>query len=171
MLQWTLWVLKPTALRADANHFESLSLRAAAKQFSNKYVEAIADYNLLEKKQGADFKDFYSRASCFQALKKHQEAILDWDKAIAKNNENYEPFCFRGASKYALGKVSEAILDFNKALETTILKMDCNAKIGCTLVEFGLYKEAMPYLDKASEGSFNGKLKECKAEALKKMKK
>lgn len=158
------------ALKADPMYFEALNLRAAAKQFSNKYAEAVADFNLLATKQGDNFDSYYNRAECYQVLNKHKEAIADWNKLIEKKEESSEVYLFRGISKRVLGQEAEAEADFEEAVNVTILKTTTQAKIGCQLVQYGFYKEAITWLDKALTESPNLEMpKKCKEEALKKM--
>ena len=164
------------ALKADPLDFHALDLRAGAKQFSNKFDDAIADYNLLETKQGQDFGSHFDRAKCYQAVKKHKEAIADWDKvienAIKKGFESSEGYLFRGISKAVLDKKTEAQTDFAKAIETTIVKNDTRTKIGCLLVEYGFYQDAIVWLDKAlASQPYGDSAQKCKAEALARFKK
>ena len=157
------------ALKADPTYFEALRLRAAAKQFSHKYAEAIDDFNLLATKQGNQFENHYNRAECFQALNKHKEAVADINIVLKKNDENTDAYVFRGISKRILGQKAEAQADFDKAIAATILKTISQAKIGCQLVQYGFYKEAIEWLEKALEAQPNLEIaQKCREEALKK---
>ena len=60
---------------------------------------------------------------------------------------------------------------FDKAIDVTILKNTYQAKIGCSLVQYGFYKEAIVWLDKAlAEQPTLEIAQNCKVEALKKVK-
>ena len=164
------------ALKADPSDFHALDLRAGAKQFLNKFDDAIADYNLLEAKHPQDFNSNFDRAKCYQAVKKHKEAIADWDKVIEKamatGFESSEGYVFRGISKAVLGKKTDAQTDFDKAIEVTILKNNTRTKIGCMLVEYGFYQDAIVWLDKALESQpIDDSAEKCKVEALARLKK
>ena len=126
---------------------------------------------------GKDFDDFFTRAQSYQALNKHNEAIRDFDTVLKINTESSDAYMYRGISKFALNKKAEAQTDFDKAIEFTILKEIQKAKIGCELVKFAFYKEALIWLNAAiddrSKQEQHSELeiaKDCKAEALKKMK-
>ena len=126
-------------------------------------------------RSGQDFNSNFDRAKCYQAVKKHKEAIADWDKVIAnaiKNgSESSEGYLFRGVSKQVLGKKADAQTDFDKAIEVTILKNNTRTKIGCMLVEYGFYQDAIVWLDKISADHPLELAQKCKAEALARLKK
>ena len=152
--------------------------RATAKFFQKQYAETIADLDKVEKLLGKDFDDFFTRAQCYQALKKHNEAIHDFDTILKTQPDNSSALMYRGVSNFALNKKTEAQADFEKAVESTILKDIQKAKIGCELVKFAFYKEALIWLNAALEDRANDVqkaeleiAKDCKLEALKNIKK
>jgi tetratricopeptide (TPR) repeat protein len=159
------------ALKVNARDSNAIRLRAASKQFSNDFEGAIADYNLFEKSHPTDFDRYIDRGICYQAINKHKEAIEDFDKAIQLFPETSDNFKYRGISFMVLGNRVAAYADFNKSINLTIMYSNFHRDIGCSLVKYKFYKEAIEWLDKALQKSpdFKSAL-DCKNEALSKIK-
>lgn len=156
------------ALKADPGYLDALDLRAASKQFSNRFAEAVEDFNRLQALNPAEFDSYFNRGMCYQSLGKHREAIADFDKILEKNPGNADAYLYRGVSKQVLGQKAEADKDFEKVFENTVLVGNSSAKIGCLLVEFGLPKEGLVWLDKVlAKSPDNRQAKACKEKALK----
>ncbi len=152
------------ALKADSLHYHALALRAAARQFSERYNEAISDYNLLQRRHPKDFDNHYNRGQCYQMVGKHKEAIMDFDVIIKKNEEGSDIFSLRGASLFLLGKTTEAEQDFTRFCQRKVSYMYANATdfkvsnpdfgvvqqtIGCLLISLNAKKEGYKWLDLA----------------------
>ncbi|MCC6458855.1 MAG: tetratricopeptide repeat protein [Saprospiraceae bacterium] len=154
------------ALEADPKYADALDLRAGAYQFSNKLAEAIADYRRLEVLDPAAFSGYFDRGKCYQALGKHREAIADFEQALQKNNTFSEAYLYRGVSKYALGRKTEGEQDFEQALANTVLTVNTSVKIGCLLVENGLPKDGLVWLDRVlAKSPENKQALECREKA------
>lgn len=157
------------ALKADPNYFDALDLRAAAKQFSNRFAEAVEDYNRLQSLDPEKFDSYLDRGKCYQSMGKHREAIADFDKFLEKKGPYADAYLYRGVSKQVLGQKAEADKDFEKVFENTVLVGNSSVKIGCLLVEFGLPKEGLVWLDKVlAKSPDNRQAKECREKAIKK---
>ncbi len=157
------------ALQADPNHYYALDLRASVHQQLHHFAEAIADFDRLQKMEPEKFEGYFDRGSCYQLLGKHREAITEFDQALQTNEEFTDAYLYRGVSKQVLGKKTEAEKDFDDGLSHTLLKINATAKIGCRLVECGLPKEGLIWLEKVlAQQPDNEQALACKAQALKK---
>ncbi len=157
------------ALQIDPNHYYSLDLRASVQRQLGHFAEAVADFNRLEALDPKKFESYMDRGLSYQAMKKHREAIADFDKIVQSNPESADAYLYRGVSKQVLGQTAEAEKDFDLAFAHTALKVTTALKIGCTLVECGLPKEGIVWLEEVlAQQPENEYALACKAQALKK---
>jgi tetratricopeptide (TPR) repeat protein len=157
------------ALKADSMYLDALDLRAASKQFSGRFAEAVKDYNRLQALNPTEFNSYFDRGKCYQSLGKHRDAMADFDKILEKNPGFADAYLYRGVSKEVLGQKEAAKKDFDLVFENTVLVVNARVKIGCLLVEFGLPKEGLVWLDTVlAKSPDNKQALECKSQALKK---
>lgn len=157
------------ALQADSVYLRALNLRAGAKQFSGLFAEAVQDYDRLQALDTEAFSAFLDRGKCYQALGKHREAIADFNTLAEKIPGAADTYIYRGVSQYVLGHQEAAEADFKKVFENTVLVVNSSVKIGCLLVEHGLAKEGLVWLDQVlAKSPDNRRAQECKERADKK---
>ncbi len=157
------------ALKADSTYLDALDLRAAACQFAGRFAEAIADLNRLQAMDPEQFTSYIGRGMCYQSLGKHREAITDFDAVVKKYPQSADGYLYRGLSYAVLGLKDKSKQDFDQVFENTVLRINSSVKIGCLLIEFGLPKEGLVWIDAILEESpENRQALECKAQALKK---
>ncbi|MBK7938345.1 MAG: tetratricopeptide repeat protein [Lewinellaceae bacterium] len=156
------------ALQANPVYIDALDLRAGAKMFSNRFADAIEDFDRLQKLD-PEFNSHFDRGKCYQSLGKHREAIADFDASLQRHPDFSDAFMHRGLSKMILGQKEEADKDFEKTFTNTVLTTNYSIKIGCLLVEFGHAKEGLVWLDAVlAKYPDNQQALTCKTQALKK---
>ncbi len=157
------------ALRADPGHYYALDLRAAVHRQLNHFVEAIADFDRLQAMDPKKFEGYFDRGLSYQSLGKHREAIANFDQLLENNAASSGAYLYRGVSKQVLGQKAEAKKDFDLAFAHTSLRITTSLKIGCRLVECGLPKEGLVWLEEVlMQQPDNEQAMACKAQALKK---
>jgi|GEM_PF-1712418 len=172
-------------LKVDSMHYHALDLRAAANMFSGRAAEALADYNRLERLHPKEFNSHFDRGKCYQLLKKYKESIAEFDKILKADDDVTEAYLYRGVAKEAYGQTAEADKDYKKFVAGRVAagvseKLDhlhtsdadfapYQMRIGCQLVEIGLNKAGLGWLELAlSSRPDLTKAQECKAAAMKK---
>ncbi|MBP6829118.1 MAG: hypothetical protein KA165_21285, partial [Saprospiraceae bacterium] len=132
-----------------------------------------------------DFDSYFDRAKCYQLLGKHRECIAAFDKMLAADPDVAEAYLYRGASKEASGQTAAADEDYKKYIAARSSGRDdanpenirtpyrdfavLQMKIGCLLVEIGVPKAGLVWLDLALASRPDlTPAQECKAAVLKK---
>ena len=160
------------ALQADSMHYLALKDRAYAFKHTGRYAEAIADFNRLEKLNPEEIRwkweSYYqARGKCYQQLRKHAEALIDFNKSIKSSIvPDRSTYMFRGMSLSVLGRKDEAKKDFDWVVQSAQGMAKVRCEIGCLLIEFGLAKEGLVWLDMVlAEEPNNKEALVCKAQA------
>lgn len=150
-------------LKMEPNNFRAIGLRAACKMFVGRFADAVTDYNLEQALDSAEFFSYFDRGKCYQALGKHREAVADFTALLKKVPTSSDVYLRRGVSRQVLGQKEAAEADFKSVFENTVLVKNARATIGCLLIEFGLVKEGLEWLDNLlAESPDNRQALECK---------
>jgi len=153
-------------LKLEPKNIRALGLRAACKMFAGRFAEAVTDYNLEQALDSAEFFSYFDRGQCYQSLGKHREAIADFTALLRKVPTSSDAFLRRGVSRQVLGQKEAAEEDYKSVFENTVLVKNARATIGCLLIEYGLVKEGLVWLDKLlAESPDNKQALECKRKA------
>ena len=162
------------AIERMPNHAYAYSQRGNAQYNLGWYKEAIANYDtaILYKSDYASV--FNSRGVAKRNLGLYQEAIADYNEAIRLKPNYAVAFNSRGSAKVALKLYDAALLDYEKAIKLNPTYAKAYANKGCCLVQIPdktAWTEALIWLDKGLilDGLLNY-AKDCKAEALRKLK-
>lgn len=154
------------ALKLEPKNLRAIGLRATAKMFVGRYADAVTDYNAEQALDTAEFSSYFYRGKCYQALGKHREAIADFTARLKKVPTSSDAFLHRGVSRQVLGQNEAAEEDYKNVFENTVLVKNSRATIGCLLIEFGLVREGLVWLDKLlAESPDNRQAQECKQKA------
>ena len=121
------------------------------KYHSDRYHDAITDYDKAIEIYSRFFCAYYQRGMAKFALGNHEAAIADWDKAIEIDDEYLNIYFHRGEAKCRLGQsetASEdieqaqpffeaAIADFDQAIRINPEDPDCYRMRGATKLLLG----------------------------------
>jgi len=153
-------------LKLEPKHLRAIGLRAAAKMFAGRFADAIADYNAEQALDPEEFFSYFDRGKCYQTLGKHREAVADFTALLKKVPTASDAFLRRGVSRQVLGQKEAAEEDYKNVFENTVLVKNARATIGCLLIEYGLVKEGLVWLDELlDESPDNSQALECKRKA------
>ena len=122
---------------------------------SEKYEEAIQNFNKAIELSPNNPSYINNRGSAYGNLEKYEEAIQDFNKAIELNPNNPSYFSNRGSAYGNLEKYEEAIQDFNKAIELNPNNPSYFYNRGNAYGNSEKYEEAIQNFNKAIELSPN----------------
>ena len=108
-------------LNQDPNSTKWKMLRISIYELMSNYVEAIKEYNQLEKDHGASSTIYYYRSICYNELGYHEHAINDVTKCIESVGLKSAATALEQRAGYyeKLGRFNDAINDYS-----TIIKLD-----------------------------------------------
>lgn len=95
-----------------------LMLRTEVHELRGDYVQAIADYDRMEREYGVAAGIYYYRAQCYHELGDNDSAIEDMTRYIELHDGNdYDAIVCRGDFYRLAGRYEEAIADFTRGIE------------------------------------------------------
>lgn len=99
-------------VESDACSRWALQERGRAKQFTNDFEGAVADFSLIVARWPEETIGFTSRADARRLLGDLQGAIDDYSSAIRVNEQHGFAYLQRGRVKMQLGDLAGAVADF-----------------------------------------------------------
>lgn len=114
------------------------SYRGWARYYQDKFLLAIADFNLILDKS-TDAGAYFGRGTSKSGLGDFYGAIMDYDKSIALNENHSMVHNNRGWAKFKLKKYSEALIDANKSVQidpTNYIAIDSRSEIKLALKDY-----------------------------------
>ncbi len=162
------------AIELMPHYAYAYSQRGNAQYNLGWYKAAIANYDTAIYYKSDYAPVFNSRGVAKRNLGLYDEAIADYDEAIRLKPNYAVAFNSRGSAKVALKLHDAALLDYEKAIKLNPTYAKAYANKGCCLVQIPdktAWTEALIWLDKGLvlDGLLNY-AKDCKAEALRKLK-
>ena len=110
-------------LQSDPNNIKSIEYRSAAYFRTNKYDDAMSDFNKIADLIPTKPYLYLERAKYFQRKKKFSEAISDYSRVIEIEPKCADVYLERARCYHQKIMYSEAISDYSKAIE---LNPDCS---------------------------------------------
>ena len=110
-------------LQSDPNNIKSIEYRSAAYFRTNKYDDAMSDFNKIADLVPTKPYLYLERAKYFQRKKKFSEAISDYSRVIEIEPKCADVYLERARCYHQKIMYSEAISDYSKAIE---LNPDCS---------------------------------------------
>lgn len=162
------------AIRLNPTYAKAFYYRGSAKHALNQYNQAIVDYDQAIRLFPNDAVALTARGNLKSSLGKHNEAFADYAEAIRLEPNYAFAFYSRGVTKSDLGQYTEAVADYSQVIKLDSQFSEAYASKGCCLVKMNdksRMREAIDLINKGlSLDSNMSWAKDCKAEALKKLK-
>lgn len=103
---------------SDSENIRWKMLKINIYEWSYDYINAIAEYNKLEKEYGTDPTIYYYRSKCYKEIGDYDKAIEDITKCIETGNgRDYLALAERADFYRESGRYDEAIVDLTKMIE------------------------------------------------------
>lgn len=121
--------------------------RAFIYEWQYDFVNAIAEYNSIEKEYGASDNMYYHKSQCYKEIGDYENAIKEITKCIetGEYKENYYIIGERADYHRKAGHYDKAIADFSKMIEIAPLEVYPYYKCGWCYELKGDDKTAMEY--------------------------
>jgi arylsulfatase A-like enzyme/Flp pilus assembly protein TadD len=113
---------------------------------SEKYNEAIAEYDKAIALKPEFPKTYYNRGYCYMALKNYDQAIVDFSLAIERDPNYSDAYDNRGTCYRHKGDDLRSISDYIRVVELNPDKSDVRKYIGLALIRIGKSQEAIVHL-------------------------
>jgi len=139
------------AIELDSNSVEIYSNRGSVYAALGQYDLASADYEHGIRLNPNNARIHYNRANTHRELKQYERALLDYNTAIELDEKLAQAFTNRAALYYRLENFEQAIVDYTRAIELRPDLVEANIGLGIILGNQGMYKEALPYFEKAAQ--------------------
>jgi tetratricopeptide (TPR) repeat protein len=95
---------------------DAFNVRGIAFFETQKFDQAIKNFNEAIKLDNAQYKFFYNRGNAYQAQKNMEEAVQDYEKALSLKSDVYQIYFNKANALASLNRQKEAITDYGNAL-------------------------------------------------------
>ncbi len=126
-----------------------LSKRGELKIKTEKYAEAMVDFNASIELDPKRWKAFYNRGTQFAREGKYQEAIADLNKSLELKGDNNDAFFNRAELHAAQREWKEAVADYTSSIRIAPQDPAAYASRGDAYIQLQDYKSAVTDLTKA----------------------
>ncbi len=140
-------------IELDSTFHRAHSNRGVLYFNTQKYQEAIVDFNNSLKYRPDNTDALLGRANTFSFLGQFAEAIPDYDKYLELETDDNKGYMWRGIAKFRIGKFEDALADFDISISMLPTDYEPYYWKGLTYLEKKDFQNALNNLNIAAENN------------------